>query len=362
MQNRPMTLLDLTQDLLWPRLLRLPALALAPGRIFVSLIAIAMIALAFRVPGIWGDASWQRDFTERHQAAQDNLAATSTSPLFPTIWLERGSVYFFETPMKLMHEHPWSAIVSFLLALFVTAILGGAIARSAALETANGVRPSMRSSLSFALGRWSSLAGALLAPLFLVLGIGLALAILGWAALGIPWIKVAGAAAYPVALIGGLLIVLLLLGYALGWPLLGGAVASEGSDGLDAVVRVYAYIQSRPLRLLSYLIIAFAILTLSVGIMQFVVDRTIQITAELSGSWLSDRSASVLRAEPGLNASASDKAAARVIGVWTNIFSLLVAAYTFSFISSAGSVIYLMMRRVSDGQDVGEVWEPERSA
>jgi hypothetical protein len=362
MQNRPVSLSDLTQDLLWPRLLRVPSLALAPGRMFLSLVGVVLIGLAFKTPGIWGQQNWSAEVAERSAAAQRQLGSAGGTLLEPGPWLAGWSGYLYEMPVALLREHPWASLVSFGLALVVLGVMGGAVARSAALEAATGVRPQTRAALGFALARWSSLAGSLLAPLVAVLLIGVGLAVAGWAALGIPWVKVAGASAYPVALLGGLLAVLLLLGYGLGWPMLTGAVASEGSDGLDAVVRVYAYVQARPLRLLVYLAILGAVLGLSGGVLTFVIERSIGLTSALTGAWLTERSAAVARGAAELDAPTSDKAAAGVVGFWIKSARLLGAAYVFSFFASGGSVLYLLMRRVADGQDVGEVWEPERAA
>lgn len=362
MQNRPVTLSDLTQDLLWPRLLRVPALALAPGRMLLGAIAVLLIALAFRIPGLWGMGNWVHLVGDRSVEAQQSVLAAPHSALTPRPLLEAASGYVFGVPMRLVREHPWAALASFLPALAVLGVLGGAIARSATLEVATGVRPGTIKSLAFALAKWSSLVGALAAPLILILVIELVLAIGGIALLSLPWVKVVGALSYILALGGGLAVVLLLIGYALGWPMLGAAVVAEGSDGLDSLTRVYAYIWARPLRLLSYLLILAMLLSLTLGVANFVIDRSVIVAAKATGAWLSDASASVLTNPASTMTSSSDKAAAWLVGMWTKVFHVLAAAYTFSFFASGGSVLYLIMRRVCDGQDVSEVWEQSPGA
>ena len=49
------------------------------------------------------------------------------------------------------------------------------------------------------------------------------------------------------------MMVLLLIGLIIGWPLMWGAIACEGTDAFDAVSRAYAYAYQRPFRYLSYI-------------------------------------------------------------------------------------------------------------
>lgn len=358
MANRTVTLSDLTQDLLWPRLLRTPSLALAPGRLVLSLLAVVLIALAMKIPNLWMSTDWQATATSVTTATTPS-PAPGANLMAPQAFLDAAWSRWFEAPVALVSQHPWATMASLLPAVLVIGVLGGAVSRSASVETASGIRPSMTSSLGFALSKWRSLGAALLGPPLIVLLIVGLLAATGWVLFSLAGIKLLGALLYPLLLLGGLMVVLLVMGYALGWPMLAPAVMSEGSDGLDSLQRVYAYVIARPLRLVVYLLILLVLLGFSAGVFDFVMTKMVTVTARSASAWLSSGAAQVLTENTPLRGSFSDRGAGWLVGFWVTIVKVVTAAYVFSFIASGGSVLYLLMRRVCDGQDVGEVWMPE---
>ena len=60
---------------------------------------------------------------------------------------------------------------------------------------------------------------------------------------------------WPLALVGGLLMGIFMLGLVFGWPLMWGAISTEGTDSFDALSRSYSYVYQRPYHYLFYSIV-----------------------------------------------------------------------------------------------------------
>ncbi|MEN0020959.1 MAG: hypothetical protein AAF747_08775, partial [Planctomycetota bacterium] len=58
------------------------------------------------------------------------------------------------------------------------------------------------------------------------------------------------------------------------------------------------------------------------------------------------------------NRLAESETTLAIVRWWLSVPSLLVLAMAASYTMSAGSVLYLAMRRVCDGQDPSELWDP----
>jgi hypothetical protein len=50
--------------------------------------------------------------------------------------------------------------------------------------------------------------------------------------------------------------------------------------------------------------------------------------------------------------------AGNILGFWETVVVCLVVAYVFSYHFSAATIVYLLMRKASDGQEMDEVWRP----
>jgi len=262
---------------------------------------------------------------------------------------------------------PWSFLAIAVPSLIFAGIIGGAIARSAA-ETFVG-RPTPRgvAAFTFAAKRARSFAIVLLAP-WAVLGLLYLLnAILGWLGLSLPWVQVAGAVLGFVGVVGAALIFAVVGAYAVAAPMLPAALACEGTDAIDAVQRVAAYAWGRPGRLLLYgatlLVQGLFLAVVLVGI----VGVVNLVAAESLTLWLPNDKGSYLRVwlisgeapfTMSIQETASLKATGRVLGFWGKVPLLLVAGYLASFVFSGGSVWYLLMRLICDGQEPEELWSP----
>jgi hypothetical protein len=48
----------------------------------------------------------------------------------------------------------------------------------------------------------------------------------------------------------------------------------------------------------------------------------------------------------------------RVVNFWTGALELLLGAFFVSYFFTASTILYLLLRRLCDGQDVAELWMP----
>ena len=60
----------------------------------------------------------------------------------------------------------------------------------------------------------------------------------------------------------------------------------------------------------------------------------------------------------GFPLSTNESIVASIIGFWQRLVVLIVVAYVFAYYFAASTIVYLLVRRSSDGQDVGELWRP----
>lgn len=354
---------DLTNALLWPMLLRAPAMALRPARMGMAALLVIVLALIASAPKAWLDGSdgpvgliVARGGDAVHELRQGILA-------FEHLRVA-GALrdVFVGLPIAVFRSYPWSTIAIILPLLLAWGVLGGSISRSAAVEFALNEREPWTRSLAFGLTKWHSWVFVKLGPV-LVFGLGVGmLAVLGWL-LGVKYVQVAPAVLYPIGLAGMIGCVVLLGAYLLSMPMLIPAVASEGTDAIDASQRCYAYALSRPLRLALYAMILLVCLVVVTLVLSAVMDAAVRACAWASTLLLDEATAEVLRqgaARRDLPAEAGGSlaGAARILGFWSAIPLVALAAYVVSYWFTAGSVLYLLVRQLCDGQDMGELWTP----
>jgi hypothetical protein len=335
---------ELLEDLHWPKLLRGVWLALRPERVFVGLLMVVLIELITRIPGLWHGKEWE------------HVVAATLSPLFGNGW-RLGSMIgdYWSRGVALWQEYPWSLGLVKLLSIAVFAFGGCVICRMAACDFSRGVLIGIAEARSFTSRRFGSLLFAVLGPVALAGIIAAGLAVGGWVLLSIPFVNVLGALLYGLFLIAGAVIVVILAAYALGFLLLIPAVACEGSDGIDAIGRAYPYVFSRPLRLVLYA--AVAVVTGWVAI-------TLAFAAADAVNWVTQTSATALLAPKaeaifiGGERAGGGEWAARIVAFWTGLVTMLAWAYAVSYLFCASTLVYLLMRRVCDGQDIAELWMP----
>lgn len=368
----PVTVEELTGQLLWPRLLRAPALALAPSRLALGSVLVVAVMLLDRVwSAVFGGRA-DADGGERMAGPLSGPLQDLGRPLGELVAAARSldigrfgeamTALFITTPLGLVRADdgllpPWGDLVSTMVllpaALVLAALAGGAIARSAAWEFARAERLIWTRAAGFALARWSSLVGALAGPLALMWLAALGLYLAGWV-MAVPGLDVLGSAVLPVLMLGGLAIALTMLAFFFGHPLVLPAVACDGADAFDAVQRAFAYVFARPIRLAGYLAVAIiqgVAAFLLLGGLAFVVLSVTRYTTgvpiELSG---------MTTPEPE---GWTDRASAWLVGFWSATVRIAVAGYAVSLYFTAGTLVYLLMRRLVDGQDETQLWAGE---
>jgi hypothetical protein len=53
-----------------------------------------------------------------------------------------------------------------------------------------------------------------------------------------------------------------------------------------------------------------------------------------------------------------ERVAGACIGFWERVVIDLVAAYVVAYAFSASAAVYMLMRRICDGQDIQDIWRP----
>lgn len=285
----------------------------------------------------------------------------------------------------LVGTHPVFALIFLLIALAIWAVLGGAIARIAALHFAREEKISMGQAIRFSIGKFFSYFTAPLIPLAIILVLGVLLG-LGGLLMTLPVADIIMGIIFFVALIVGAVIAFLAIGLGAGLPLMYPTIAVEGSDSFDAISRSFSYVFARPWRYLLYTLVAlvygtvcylfvrfFAFLVLlathffvSQGF--FGLGASTNAAPELApGAGKLDllwRAPTYMDLAGGLNWSAMGPLttiASIAVNVWVYLVVLAVTAFVVSFVVSAHTVIYYLLRRRVDATDLDDVYveEPE---
>lgn len=307
------------------------------------------------------------------EASADLVTFAFQRIIHGTATFSPGEIYdglgdvFVRLPAALWRDHKVFTITYGLVFLILLAIGGGAIARMSACETAQQERLRVMDAFQFSMTNWPRLVLAPLLPLLLIAALALFIAVIGLI-MYIPVIDILGGLLYIIMLMIGFAIAFLLIGYALAFPLFIPAVACENCDAPDAQQRAYAYIVSRPLHWLGYAFIGLIGLVLGFFVVSAFVIVILNGTAAIFGAF---HSHSALNAAGGFSIFDLSNRMGEVlhprwyhgftawlIGLWQTLVIALVPAYVLSYLISASTVGYLLMRRAADGQDIEEIWRP----
>ncbi len=337
----------LASDLVWPRLVHAPAMAWRPGRLVLAYLACAIMVLVGWSWGADGDAGvWGRVGQAAHNGGR--------AVLIGVVDRDASAVRFgFERVLgivpKLMRERTVSASVTFVVSAVVLVVVGGAIARSAAGQFGLGLLLSVQSTLAWAVRRSAQTAAALIAAPVLAGILLLVVAAVGWAGFTISDV-LGGLLFGPCAILACFAVFVLAL-WATGLPMTVGAMACEDSDGLDAAQRVLAYVLHRPLRYAWYVVVLGVLGAAMVLAASWIIERSVGVCAGAMGAWIGDDES--LRA---MRNAAEGDGAPSVVSFWTGALRLVPHAIALSYFFSAGSVLYLSMRRVADGHEPADLW------
>lgn len=364
---------SVAEELLWTRLLRVPARALHPQRVVLSALAVALIGLLGGLSMPWKDAETPT-LLEAVGGAKLHALGTFARGVLS---LEAGAVasgfagLIFDVPRLAMSRYPVEVLLLGLPIALVWSVVGGAVCRSVACEVAHETTHPWTRQLGFSLARWPTMLGATLLP-GIVLGlVALVLAIAGFLLFNpVPVLELIGGLLYGVGLALGLGAVALVLAWLLGWPLLLPAAACEGTDAIDAAGRVLAYVAARPVRLLWYLTVGGLLSAVASAVALGLAEGAVAFTQGVGGAWAPARGVAELTGayppgamltESGQVREVSGLAAASswMVGLWGSLLRLLAMGYALSCVFTTGTMAYMFIRQICDGQHHAELWTPE---
>lgn len=293
---------------------------------------------------------------------------------------------FFGPVVDLVRAGPgeakwWYSLFGLLYTLAVWAIFGGAITRIAAVQIARREKIGLADALRFSQRKFASYFSAPLIPLagiaglaFLLLlgGLLLHVPIFGDLLVGLLFVK---------ALIAGFIMAMLVIGYV-GWPLMYATVSTEGTDSFDALSRCYAYVYQRPWHYVLYSLMALVYGVIAVFLTVFIASFAVHLVrwgldlvpglswrgnalnalfvyAPVSYHWreMLTQQATV----EGVRELAGQMVwyqtlGALLVGLWLNVLFLILIGFGYSFFWSAGTVIYFLLRKITDDTELDEVY------
>jgi len=262
-----------------------------------------------------------------------------------------------------------------LICLTVWSIVGGAICRITALQSARDERIGALRALKFGSGKFGSFFSAPLIPIGIIILIGIFIFLPSLIA-AIPWIgEIIGGILLPLALVGGFIIALVIIGLVAGFNLMYPTIAVEGSDSFDAISRSYSYIFARPWRMgffsliaavygsVCYLFVrffAFLMLTATRSCVRAAVDvdgsSYINIEGKLDAMWPAPIFQNLSPPINWMGLNWSETFAAALIWIWVSLTVAVVMAFVVSFFFSENTIIYFLLRKRVDGTDLEDVY------
>jgi len=391
---------QLFDNLLFPKIFQTFRMAIQPTKLIIAFMAVAAICLAGWVMDLsrtveQGEViELQKYMTNPGQVKPyiDNLGQTGgRTGVFSTLW-HFGSIKFhaalkelFELNLTSMGRNVadyfkairWAVryhfvycIIFVVIKLAVLSVAGGAICRIAALQFAQGEKPGLTEALRFSTKRFTSFFTAPLAPLVIIIFIGLFIFLLGLIG-NIPWAgELIIGICMLLALTAGALIAVVLIGGVAGFNLMFPAVAYDGSDCFDAISRSFSYVYAKPWQMLFYTAIAAVYGAICYTFVRFFAFLLFSVThlflklgilgdnSKLAAIW---PGSSFTRLVGPLDLSAANwtqSLAIFLIYLCLLVVIGLVVSFIISFYFSANTIIYSLMRNKVDNTALEDIYTP----
>lgn len=265
--------------------------------------------------------------------------------------------------------HPFYSILYFTVSFVVLSFTGGAICRCAALEFAQEERLGLFEAMRYAAEKFRSYLSAPLIPLGMVIVFSLVVLLMGLAAT-VPWVGVLLLSLlFGFLLLFGLIIFLMTIGVAAGGLLLYPSIAYEGTGGLDSIGRSFSYVLNRPVWMSYYVFVSGTFGTFFYLVLRLIIYIVLGFTYALLafGMSLADRGETIERiwVRPGLlnilskasgAANWSESVASVVIYLFLLMIVGLLLAYIISYVFSASTIIYALMRKKVDQVESDQIF------
>ena len=399
---------QLLDDLVFPKIFQTFRMSIQPTKLIITSVALAIICLA----------GWIMDFSKTvvattgmpTQLTELDIYMTDTSQLpsfiqafrekgkdvgvFSTLWhfaakqfhgavdsvfaldlpgLIKNVADFFKVVGWALRYHPVYCIVFFIIMLAVISISGGAVCRIAALQFARGEKPGMAEALRFSTKRFMNFFAAPLAPIGIIIFIGLFIFLLGLAG-NIPRAgELIIGLSMPMILFAGALVAVIVIGAVAGLNLMFPAVAYDGSDCFDAISRSFSYVYARPWRMVAYTaiaavygsfcyafvrIFAFLLLWITRWLLQLGLwaDTGSKEVNKLVAIWPKPELRYLVRFSPPAQANWTEWAAAFLVYLSLLVIVGLVVSFIISFYLSANTIIYSLMRNKVDNTAFEDIY------
>jgi len=170
---------------------------------------------------------------------------------------------------------------------------------------------------------------------FVILSLGilccfLPVKIAGWL-MAVPVVNYLVAILLPIPLVFAFFTVILALGLAVGWMLLFAAVGVDGSDGFDAISRMFSYVFQRPLHYLLYWIYCGILGWLGFLLIQFLTYATIFLCWHVVPDHF-------------------------LVSFWLTLVMSIPMVYALAWFWTSSVAIYLLLRRSVDATPFNEVY------
>jgi hypothetical protein len=256
--------------------------------------------------------------------------------------------------------HWFISVYGFLL-IYVLCIGGGAISRMQACWFSRENHMRLSEAIDFSMARWRELLAAVFGPAMLVAALTIVLMLMGLLLLNIPWLNFLGGLLYGVSLLLGFCIAIIAVGYAACFPMIIPAVVVENCSGGEAIQRSFAYLFSKTLHYFGYIFVLIVSLVLGYLVVRLIANLTLDITANIVGATTFNNSlhgAGSLQLEtvPIVGMAWYESGAGFLIALWETIVHDLMIGWVFSGFFSTSTMLYLLMRKASDGQDTRDLW------
>ncbi len=283
--------------------------------------------------------------------------------VFTNLWLcFRGLLWAIE-------YHTLYSLFFFSFSVAVVCFFGGSICRCAALEFARSEKPGLIEALQYSWEHRRHLLSAPLLPAGILLLFAAVVMLVGLAG-NIPRVGELLIAVVFVFLLGlGLLMAMLIFATLAGAILLFPSVVYEGTSGLDAIGRSFSYVLSQPLWMIFYTLVEVVLGTLFYLLIRLFVFLILSLTYTLLswGMLLAGSGAGKLERiwsrpsffyflnDPAGPQNWSETIASGVIYAFLFLLVGLVLSLILSFVFSATTVIYGLLRKKVDRVDFSQV-------
>ena len=249
--------------------------------------------------------------------------------------------------------------------IFIWCIFSTMICRSAACDFTVNQQIPWTEALAFSLRRWMNTVGSFALPSTVIIS-GLVALGLGGLLFHVPVLNIFAALLYGLALFGGFIIVSIIILSILGSVLFIPAVAVESADATDALARGFSYVKNRPLHFVLYMLLAIIIGLIAMTIVGYLAQLTLDLTSTgaqlFTTSQLADyaakppASAFSTSSPPPPISTGTPGVAAAILSWWGTVVGAVVTGFIISYLCSAQTVIYFLMRKATDDQALDEIW------